>query len=573
MSKKPASFPAYLSTLRHVLLAGGFALCTQVDAASLKLSDSFNRTAAAGSWGTANTGGSWAVSGVPVDFSVNSTNGGQITLSSGSTSSRLAILGTNTYENVEGTVTIAWSAVPTSNSVFAGSVLRVNSSNNTFYLVRAHLSTSGDVVLGFQTVVSNTSTSIGTAQTVVTGYTAGTKLKMRFAAAGKSPTYLKAKVWKASDEEPMLWQVETTDSTAGLQVAGKCGLRAGHFSNFTNWGLALRFDDAAFHDVAFVSNIKTAITAAVAGDIIYFTGVHTSRPVTAVHGTATAPIIVRGINATIDGGAYNAGYGLDIKHNYYWFDDFTVRKVQKAFVASAASFGRATNIDALDIGEEAFKFRRNSQHWDVVKCSVDQTGMLEQPAANPPTASVPLHDYGEAYYVGQASENWVTVNNILTPDTTSYITFDQCTATRLCNDAFDIKEGSHHVKIKNCVIDFVNGGPINGHPRGDSGMYLRGDDIQIINTTIKDHPRTSPDMNIAPAACFRIWSRAVNSVNYGKNVKLKNVTGLRIDGNFANIVSGFPGVIVYDDCVYTTTGGISGPYTTAAASAFVEENW
>lgn len=544
--------PAYRSHLRHALglLAGAVAFCASAEAASLKLSDAFGRTASAGSWGSANMGGSWAVSGVANDFSVNSTNGGLVTFNSGaSTSNRLAVLGTNTYENVEGTVTISWSAIPTSNSVYSSAVLRVNSSNNSFYMVRAHLTTSGDVVLGFQSVLTNTGTSIGSSQTVLTGYTAGTKLKLRFAAVGKSPTYLKAKVWKASSPEPMLWQVETTDSTSGLQVAGKCGLRAGYYSNFTNWGIVARFDDAAFHDVAYAADIKAAITAATAGDIIYFTGVHTNRPVTAVHGTASAPIIVRGINATIQGSGYS-GFGVDVKHNYYWFDDFTITQTQKAFVATTASYGRVTNVDAVQIGQEAFKFRNVSQYWDVVRCSVDQAGMIAQ-------------DYGEGFYVGQASENWVTST---TPDGSSYITFDQCQTYRLSNDGFDIKEGAHHVKIKNCVIDYISGGPAFDHARGDAGIFLRGDDIQVINCTVKNHVNGGPGYEVGDRL-------AANNIRYGKNIEFKAVTGLNITGVMTKFSSGSANIKIYDDYVTTNTGSITGNYTSAAAGTFTEMTW
>jgi hypothetical protein len=545
--------PAYRSHLRQAvgLLAGAFAFCVSADAASLKLSDAFGRTASAGSWGSANMGGSWAVSGVANDFSVNSTNGGLVTFSSGaSTSNRLAVLGTNTYENVEGTVTISWSAVPTSNSAYSAAVLRVNSSNNTFYMVRAHLTTTGDVVLGFQSVVNNTGTSIGSSQTVLTGYTAGTKLKLRFAAAGKSPTYLKAKVWRASSPEPMLWQVETTDSTAGLQVAGKCGLRAGYFSNFTNWGLQVRFDDAAFHNVAYAANIKTAVAAATAGDIIYFTGVHTNRPVTAVHGTAAAPIIVRGINATIDGTNYSTGYGFEIKHNYYWLDDFAVKNCKKGIYAETASYGRITNVDASLIGQEAFKFRRASQYWDVVRCSVDQAGMIAQ-------------DYGEGFYVGDASENWATPT---TPDNSGYITFDQCFTYRLSNDGFDIKEGAHHVKIKNSVVDYINGGPAFDHPRGDAGFFLRGDNIQVINCTVKNHVNNGPGYEVGDRL-------AANNIRYGKNIEFKGVTGLNITGVYTKFSGGSSNIKIYDDYVRTNTGNLTGNYTLAPASTFTEMTW
>jgi hypothetical protein len=415
------------------------------------------------------------------------------------------------------------------------------------------------VVLGFQSVLTNTGTSIGSSQTVLTGYTAGTKLKLRFAAVGKSPTYLKAKVWRASSPEPMLWQVETTDSTAGLQVAGKCGLRAGYFSNFTNWGLQTRFDDAAFHNVAYASNIKTALAAATAGDIIYFTGTHNysgstskSNPdhvATIAHGTATAPIIVRGINATIKGTSYTSGSGLIVSKNYYWFDDFTITNFQKAFAAIGGSYGRITNVDATLIGDEAFKFKLASKYWDVVRCTVDQAGMKAQ-------------TYGEGFYVGEASENW----DGGAPDDSSYITFDQCFTYRLSNDGFDVKEGSHHVKIKNCVIDYTNGGPAFNAAVGDAGIFLRGDNIQVINCTVKNHVNGGPGYEVGDRL-------APNNIRYGKNIEFKKVTGLNITGVYTKLSGGSANIKVYDDYVATNTGSLTGNYTLAPASTFTEMTW
>ena len=46
-----------------------------------------------------------------------------------------------------------------------------------------------------------------------------------FAVTGASPTQLGVKVWRAAESEPAAWQVEATDATPGLQVAGSSKMK------------------------------------------------------------------------------------------------------------------------------------------------------------------------------------------------------------------------------------------------------------------------------------------------------------------------------------------------------------
>ncbi len=513
--------------------------------------DLFSRTASSG-WGSTPQGQSYTVSGGSTsDFSVG-TNRGQIKLST--VNNRLARLGLS-LTNVEGTVRLALSTVPTANYAFAGAALRIQSSGNDYYYVRVKHATGGNVTLTLQKIIAGSQTTLSSEITVGTGYTAGSYYRLRFSAAGTSPTHLRAKAWKDTDPEPALWQLELTDSTSNLQAAGGAGIRAGGHSSYTPLNSSYYVDDFQVHNVAYVSSLKTAMQNAVAGDIIYFTGTHTGNTKTFAAGTATAPIIVRGVNGILRTASQGTGYGIECLHNYWRFDDFTIDFAKKGFYALNADHGVLTRIDITNVGQEAFKFRRYSNYWDVVSCSVDGTG---KSAA----------DYGEGFYVGDAQSNWESSTQ---PDTTGYITFRDCHVRNTTNDAYDLKEGAHHVKYVNCVADFSGIEPVGGHARGDSGFYLRGDDIQLIDCTVHDLGNGSTAYNIA--------NLAANGTDYGNRIEFKAVTAVNITNNGAMFEiqsTRSNGVEIYTDYTQTNVANFkigSGTYTLENPANFVELTW
>lgn len=513
--------------------------------------DAFSRSVSNG-WGSTPQSQAYTVSGGSTsDFSVSS-NRGRIKLSS--TSNRLARLGLG-ITNVEGTVRLALSVVPTANYAYAGPAARIQSSGNDYYYFRLKHSSSGTVTLTIQKIIAGSQTTLSSEVTVGEAYAANAYYKVRFSAAGTNPTYLRAKAWAESAPEPALWQVEFTDSTSNLQAAGGAGIRAGGHSSYTPLNSYYYADDFLVYNVAYVSNLKTAMSAAVAGDIIYFTGTHTGNMKTAAHGTATSPIIVRGINATVQTTSQSTGYGVEVVHNYWRFDDFTINYAKKGFYCFNADYGVATRIDVTNVGQEAFKFRRYTNYWEVVNCSVDGTGQ---------TAG----DYGEGFYVGDAQSNWESSSK---PDTSGYITFRDCYVVNTTNDAYDLKEGAHHVKYIGCIADFSGIEPIGGHARGDSGFYLRGDDIQLIGCLVNDLGNGSTAFNVA--------NLSANSTDYGNRIEFKAVTALNITNNGAMFEiqsTRSDGIVIYDDYTATNVANFkigSGTYTLAPAGDFVELTW
>lgn len=239
-------------------------------------------------------------------------------------------------------------------------------------------------------------------------------------------------------------------------------------------------------------NIQAALDRAKPGDVIEFAGTHHEKLQTKTEGTLANPITLRGVaDATIDVGNIHTGYGLVVHHNHYVFENFTIKNAKKGLVVEqGASCGIVRNIKVNHVGNEAFKFRGNSQFWFVENCIADDTGNVN-------------NDNGEGFYVGNAASNWSQAS----PDTSGYITFLNCVARNLSNDGFDIKEGAHHVKLIDCSVDFTNKAPKANAPRGNAAVYLRADHVQVINMQVDGQGNGG-----AAFKCFR-----VNPTNKGEN--------------------------------------------------------
>lgn len=539
--------PVAAAALRAACL---LALASAPAVAAPLTNDAFTRSATNGWGSTPQSQAYTTVGGSASDYSVTS-NRGEILLSS--VANRLTRLPL-TLGNVEGTARVALSAVPTSTYAYAGPSVRIQSNGTSYYYFRLKHASTGVVTLTIQRLLTGSQTTLSSEVTVGTGYAAGAFYNVRFSAAGTSPTLLRAKAWPDGTPEPALWQVEHSDSTSALQVSGGAGVRAGGHSTFAPLNSSYRVDDFQVHDVSYVPDLKAAMLAAVAGDILYFTGTHVNRMKTGAHGTATAPIIVRGVNATIQTTAQNTGYGLEVVHNYWRFDDFTIDYALKGFYANNADRGVLTRIDVTNTGTEGFKFRRYSNYWEVVECSVDGAGQN-------------ANDFGEGFYVGDAQANWA---NSTTPDTSGYIVFRDCHVINTSNDPYDVKEGAHHVKFINCVADFTGIEPVGGAARGDSGFYLRGDDLQLIGCSVVGLGNGSTAYNANNAL--------LNGIDYGNRIEFKAVSATDITngGSMFEIHSRCDDVEIYTDYVMTNVAVFkagSGSYTTPAPASFVELTW
>lgn len=182
-------------------------------------SDLFVRTVSNG-WGTANTGGDWTMVGTSSLFSVASATGGRMAVSAGATL-RGNLLDVSALDS-DTLVRVQLSQLAnTASGINAYIEARYTSSAN-HYRARFQFLPSGVIALGLDAG----STALVSPQTLAITHTATTdKFWVRLQVQSTNPTALRARAWKDGSAEPSTWQVSTTDSTAGIQVAGAPGLR------------------------------------------------------------------------------------------------------------------------------------------------------------------------------------------------------------------------------------------------------------------------------------------------------------------------------------------------------------
>jgi PKD repeat protein len=178
--------------------------------------DAFARSVS-NSWGNADVGGAWTLSGTASLFSVNG-NAGVMSVAVGKT--RGAFLNAVSAASVSGSVDIAWDQPATGGGTYAMFHLRRVGADSYFARVRVQ---PGVTSLAIMRQSGGVGTVLGTVNLDLP-YTPGDVWRLRFEAQGGSPTTLRAKLWNVAGAEPADWQVVQTDSTAGLQGAGAVGL-------------------------------------------------------------------------------------------------------------------------------------------------------------------------------------------------------------------------------------------------------------------------------------------------------------------------------------------------------------
>ncbi|MFF9146316.1 hypothetical protein ACF1BN_15795 [Streptomyces sp. NPDC014861] len=207
----------------------------RVTALAAGVADSFTRTVAS-SWGTADSGGTWAqAGGAAADYAVAG-GVGTHTLSSVNISRRTSLPGV--YPDVDLSATISVSATAAGGSIFGGLMIRALDGDN-LYHARTEFTTSGALILALRERAAAVESTLATVTLPYT-YTAGAQLRLRVQATG---TTLRARLWPVADIEPGVWHVTATDST--LTTTGSVGCRSILSSTNTNPAPVVRYDDVA----------------------------------------------------------------------------------------------------------------------------------------------------------------------------------------------------------------------------------------------------------------------------------------------------------------------------------------
>jgi len=177
-------------------------------------SDGFDRTVAAGSWGSADNGGAYTLSGTAADFSVgqsvppwDTSDKGLITFSAVN-SARFAVLNVGAI-NFDVTVDVSFLSTPDGGGLLRGGpVGRYTDANNNYY-ASIDTASTGVIVLRLEKRVGGVITTITTTNRPDLIGGLGATIRCRILGRG---TFLKVKAWDPLLDEPAMWDIETTDT-------------------------------------------------------------------------------------------------------------------------------------------------------------------------------------------------------------------------------------------------------------------------------------------------------------------------------------------------------------------------
>ena len=176
--------------------------------------DGFNRTVAAGSWGSPDVGGPWTLD-VAASFAVDGSKGTvAVAASQGRQATLEAVSATQTHTRVSLSSSSAW--------VGGNQTVNVMGRRTGAGVYWARVRIEAGLL---RLYIMRDETALATSTTITHTYVAGQVIMVDLSVTGTSPTTVAAKMWLASGTEPTSYQQTATDSTAGMQVAGHVGLK------------------------------------------------------------------------------------------------------------------------------------------------------------------------------------------------------------------------------------------------------------------------------------------------------------------------------------------------------------
>jgi len=247
---------------RDMLIAGERVTVT---ACSGGIADAFGRTASS-SWGNADVGGAWNISGgTGTDYNVGS-GVGTILMPTTNVGHNAAIgAGFTDFD-----ATVSFKTAP---GVFAtGAPLLVSLVNrwgdaNNSYQFRAQLETSGAVTALLIRRSGGSETTIASANVPGVSWSSDTFFKIRGQMAGNM---LQVKIWPASGPEPFAWHASGSDSSA-LLAPGSVGVATMSAVGNTNVNPTISFDNFAATPPQIwtvTRSVNTVVKAHAAGETI-----------------------------------------------------------------------------------------------------------------------------------------------------------------------------------------------------------------------------------------------------------------------------------------------------------------
>jgi PKD repeat protein len=183
--------------------------------------DTFARNVTGG-WGSANTGGAWAVSGGTTGFSVATGVGKQSAKAGAQPAAYLN--GLSTLTDTDTTVDVALDNVPTGTSGAEYLYVVARHSGTNEYQLRLKVATDGVVSITLIKLTGGVAKGLRTVTVPSLTYAAGTVLHLRFDVSGSGSALLQAKVW-AGATEPSAWTAVANDASAPF-TSGAPGLNS-----------------------------------------------------------------------------------------------------------------------------------------------------------------------------------------------------------------------------------------------------------------------------------------------------------------------------------------------------------
>jgi hypothetical protein len=223
-TQDPADYPM-------VLDLGGESVTAS--AATSLAEDNFNRTVAAGGWGTASDGHTYTLTGGTNSERSVASNRGVVTVSASQTAHRQQTV-SETPTDAEVRCQMAVSATATGGSLLSSILLRWTAAS-TQYRARVEFTTGGAV----NVMVTVGTTLIGTSASTGLTYSPGDVFDVRVRIIGYR---VLMRVWPAGTTEPILWHIDRTD-VSSTHASGEVGLSAQGATGNSNVGVEFRFDN------------------------------------------------------------------------------------------------------------------------------------------------------------------------------------------------------------------------------------------------------------------------------------------------------------------------------------------
>jgi hypothetical protein len=319
---------------------------------------------------------------------------------------------------------------------------------------------------------------------------------------------------------------------------------------------------AATLAVSDAAELRNALAVAQAGDLILLAeGVHDVADggfITRRGGVSGRPITLRGEGkgATLRWTAEARRACFNIRHSHYRIENLTIDAnghSKRGILIEDADHGKLTLVTVINTNNEAFKIRKNSQYWLLDRCTARDIGLAGQ--------------YGEGFYGGDANANWTTAP---LPDQTGYITFLHCRAIRTMADGFDFKEGTHNIRVLDCLVDFQ--GRNVDTVFGNHALSTRANGIQIVRLDARNN--THPDANGEG-----VWSGtrlATDGVTYGSGLEMK---AIQVSNWRRHLYwTAQPDAVLYSDWTLTAAAALKNPGSPLTATPrdpglFTETTW